>query len=150
NTKERHPAYLMPAIQNLKLLVEQYPDLTAEMFSNTSYIKVKNKAFIAANATIVNIDYRLQFWKAKSTSLNDYKKPVMYLRSQLPFQPNSLAGFLSDRLSNRSNRIKSFPKKRNNTLSVKRPTGKIPAIDEYMEERSERHTKDDEYMHEIY
>ncbi|KAF9114846.1 hypothetical protein BGX27_009594 [Mortierella sp. AM989] len=49
----------------------------------------------------------------------------MYLRSQLPFQPNSFfAGFLPDRLSNRSNRIKHFPEKSSNTSSEKNSTGK--------------------------
>ncbi|KAG0016268.1 hypothetical protein BGZ80_009328 [Entomortierella chlamydospora] len=87
NAKRHHPAYLMPAIQSLNGLKEHYRELTARMFSEASYIKVKNKPYVTANATIVNPHYK--FWKPRSKSLEDYTNPVLYLRSQLPFWSNT-------------------------------------------------------------
>ncbi|KAF9356544.1 hypothetical protein BGX26_005146 [Mortierella sp. AD094] len=86
NAKKHHPAYLGPAVQSLKDLTEHCPEITARMFSEASYIKVKNKSYVAANAIIANPHYK--FWKTKSKSLDDYTNPVFYLRSQLPFRSN--------------------------------------------------------------
>ncbi|KAF9356543.1 hypothetical protein BGX26_005145 [Mortierella sp. AD094] len=87
NAKRHHPAYLTPAIQSLNDLKEHYRELAARMFSEASYIKVKNKSYVAANATIANPHYK--FWKPRSKSLEDYTNPVLYLRSQLPFRSNA-------------------------------------------------------------
>ncbi|KAF9147649.1 hypothetical protein BGX21_006571, partial [Mortierella sp. AD011] len=82
------------------------------MFSEASYIKVKNKPYIAANATIVNPHYK--FWKPRSKSLEDYTNPVLYLQSQLPFWSNTQSIFTKVLLgspSTQSDRVIRFTDK---------------------------------------
>ncbi|KAF9354774.1 hypothetical protein BGX26_007374, partial [Mortierella sp. AD094] len=95
NAKKRHPAYLTLAIKHLRELKERYPPLTAKIFSEASYIKVKNKSYVSDNAIVAKPPY--QVWKPNNTPLYKYTNPVFYIRTQLPFQTipqEPLFGFL--------------------------------------------------------
>ncbi|KAF9397497.1 hypothetical protein BGX21_008801 [Mortierella sp. AD011] len=108
NAKRHHPAYLMPAIQSLNDLMEYHRELTVRMFSEASYIRVKNKPYVSDNAIVAKPPY--QIWKSNHTPWRKFTNPVFSLRSQLPFQvsrPKTWIGFLSRLVQPK--RIKSFP-----------------------------------------
>ncbi|KAF9176443.1 hypothetical protein BGZ49_006271, partial [Haplosporangium sp. Z 27] len=70
---------------------------------------VKNRSYIAANATIVNPQF--SFRKNRYNTLDEHSKPVLHLRSQLPCRLNkpSLLDKLLGIEAFQSNRIKYFP-----------------------------------------
>ncbi|KAG0018812.1 hypothetical protein BGZ80_006706 [Entomortierella chlamydospora] len=109
NAKTRHPAYLTPAIEVLDKLKTRYPSLTSKIFSEASYIKVKNKAYISTNAIVAKPPY--QFWRSKSTHWSKYDNPVFCIQTQLPFQaikPILLINRLLESIT-QPERTKSFP-----------------------------------------
>ncbi|KAF9116514.1 hypothetical protein BGX27_001808 [Mortierella sp. AM989] len=138
NARNHHPAYLMPAIQSLDDLREHYPELTEKMFFEASYIKVKNKSYVADNAIIANPHYK--FWKFKSSSMGDYDRPVFCLRSQLPFRLNVAESSIKVFYTNTpDNSIKYFPK---STEEKSRDSdhGELPQTPK----------QESEYIHDIY
>ncbi|KAF9359049.1 hypothetical protein BGX26_000300 [Mortierella sp. AD094] len=96
NAKKRHPAYLALAIKPLDKLKTRYPSLTAKMFSEASYIKVKNKSYVSANAIVAKPPY--QFWRSKSTPWSEYDNPVFCIQNQLPFQTIESRSFIDSLL----------------------------------------------------
>ncbi|KAG0346944.1 hypothetical protein BG004_000472 [Podila humilis] len=123
NAKKYHPAYLMPAIQCLTELSDRYPTILADMFRRASYVPAHNSSYIASHAVIANHEYRkslkstFAFWNyfkqtdpyAKSNNINDYAKPVLHLRSQLPFRSSNFFHVLNIETSMREKRQEKFP-----------------------------------------
>ncbi|KAF9354776.1 hypothetical protein BGX26_007376 [Mortierella sp. AD094] len=119
NARKRHPAYLTLAIKHLHELKENYPILTDKMFSEASYIKVKNKSYVSANAIVAKPPY--QVWKFNNPPWNEYTNPVFRLRTQLPFKaiPSEMLFGLSLKLMQHK-RIKAFPEPQNGPKSASR------------------------------
>ncbi|KAG0321897.1 hypothetical protein BGZ99_003622 [Dissophora globulifera] len=122
NAKKYHPAYLMPVIQCVNELSDQYPSLLADMFRKASYVPVYNYEYVASHAVIANPQHgryfasKLKFWRwfngtkfEKSNNINDYEKPVFSLRSQLPFRAIGLLSFLGVYTSVSEMRLEDFP-----------------------------------------
>ncbi|KAF9199814.1 hypothetical protein BGZ49_010019 [Haplosporangium sp. Z 27] len=107
--KKYHPSYLTPVIDSLGDLSKHYHDLVEKVFTEASFIKAKNKSYIAANATLVNPQFN--FRKFKCNSLEEHTNPVLYLRSQLPCRLNKPSPFdlLFGREPLQHNRIKANP-----------------------------------------
>ncbi|KAF9397144.1 Transient receptor putative cation channel sub V member 1 [Mortierella sp. AD011] len=122
NAKTRHPAYLTLTIGVLDKLKTRYPSLTSKIFSEASYIKVKNKAYISTNAIVAKPPYQL--WKSKSTHWSEYDNPVFCIQTQLPFQTIKPKSFIDRLLESimQPERTKSFPENQgeSNTLGNKK------------------------------
>ncbi|KAG0337216.1 hypothetical protein BG000_005687 [Podila horticola] len=147
HAKKYHPAYLMPAVQCLTELSERYPAILGDMFRRASYVPAHNHSYIASHAVIANHQYRktlksyFAFWNyfkdvspyAKSNNINDYAKPVLHLRSQLPFRSANFFHVLNIETSMRESRHDKFPL---------RP--------EISEEDERRRNRAGEFSHKIY
>ncbi|KAF9336581.1 hypothetical protein BG006_008147 [Podila minutissima] len=147
HAKKYHPAYLMPAVQCLTELSERYPAILGDMFRRASYVPAHNYSYIASHAIIANHQYRktlksyLAFWNyfkdvspyTKSSNINDYAKPVLHLRSQLPFRSANFFHVLNIETSMRESRHEKFPSK-----------------PEISEEEERRRNKAGEFSHKIY
>ncbi|KAI1314632.1 hypothetical protein EDD11_001931 [Mortierella claussenii] len=127
NTKGKHPAYMLPAIQCLKELSESYPNILAEMFKKASYVPAHNYAYVTSHAIVSNMRYSdwINFfmnyysfklvhrvWVQKSHNINDYHKPIFSVRSQLPFRAVNSNAFLSIETSVLKSQDLRFPAKR--------------------------------------
>ncbi|KAF9435317.1 hypothetical protein BGZ76_006529, partial [Entomortierella beljakovae] len=75
NAKQYHPAYLLPAMQCLKELSVEYPDLVKRMFKMSSYTPAHNHGSLLNHTKIASFRF--------SDDLDDYKKPVFNLRYKL-------------------------------------------------------------------
>ncbi|KAF9383655.1 hypothetical protein CPC16_008828, partial [Podila verticillata] len=147
HAKKYHPAYLMPAVQCLTELSERYPAILGDMFRRASYVPAHNHSYIASHAIIANHQYRktfksyFAFWNyfrgtssyAKSNNINDYAKPVLHLRSQLPFRSANFFHVLNIETSMRESRHDTFPLK-----------------PEISEEEERRKNRTGEFSHKIY
>ncbi|KAG0098226.1 hypothetical protein BGZ93_000771 [Podila epicladia] len=147
HAKKYHPAYLMPAVQCLTELSERYPAILADMFRRASYVPAHNHSYIASHAIIANHQYRktlksyFAFWNyfrdvspyTKSSNINDYAKPVLHLRSQLPFRSANFFHVLNIETSMRESRHEKFPLK-----------------PEISEEEERRRNRAGEFSHKIY
>ncbi|KAF9410223.1 hypothetical protein BGZ94_001720, partial [Podila epigama] len=147
NAKKYHPAYLMPAVQCLNDLSDRYPTILSDMFRRASYVPAHNHSYVASHAIIANHEYAnqvksyLSFWKyisgsspyKKSNNINDFAKPVLHLRSQLPFRSSKFFHVLNIETSRREERQEVFPI---------RP--------QMSEEEERRKSKTDLFSHKIY
>ncbi|KAG0354620.1 hypothetical protein BG005_006333 [Podila minutissima] len=147
HAKKYHPAYLMPAVQCLTELSERYPAILGDMFRRASYVPAHNYSYIASHAIIANHQYRktlksyFAFWNyfkdvspyTKSNNINDYAKPVLHLRSQLPFRSANFFHVLNIETSMRESRHEKFPLK-----------------PEISEEEERRRNRAGEFSHKIY
>ncbi|KAG0031570.1 hypothetical protein BGZ81_000982 [Podila clonocystis] len=147
HAKKYHPAYLMPAVQCLTELSERYPAILGDMFRRASYVPAHNHSYIASHAVIANHQYRktlksyFAFWNyfkdvspyTKSNNINDYAKPVLHLRSQLPFRSANFFHVLNIETSMRESRPNEFPLK-----------------PELSEEDERRRNRAGEFSHKIY
>ncbi|KAI1292757.1 hypothetical protein EDD11_008588 [Mortierella claussenii] len=135
NTKRKHPAYMLPAIQCLKELSESYSNILAEMFKKASYVPAHNHAYVTSHAIVSNMRYPdwINFfmnycsfklvhrvWVQKSHNINDYHKPIFSVRSQLPFRAVNLNAFLSIETSVLKSHDLRFPAKREEIDEEKR------------------------------
>ncbi|KAF8983579.1 WD repeat-containing protein 38 [Entomortierella lignicola] len=97
--KERHPAYLLPAVQCLKELAKQYSDIVVYLYRRSSYVPAHNHGYLFSHMMIADSWYKALYKSLttffsgngrymKSRNLDDYEKPVFSLRSQLPMLGN--------------------------------------------------------------
>ncbi|KAF9174975.1 hypothetical protein BGX20_008911 [Mortierella sp. AD010] len=126
NAKERHPAYMAPAVQCLNELSDRYPNILADMFKKASYVPAHNHVYVSSHAIVANRRYgdyinffanyySFRLWRGtlfkKSNNINDYERPVFSLRCQLPFRAVSSFNILNIETSVIERRREKFPEK---------------------------------------